>query len=63
MSGGITMSKAMLNTKPRYPRKGVQQPTMNKVIIPQLCHLTPIWAFDPPILLTATRPGAIKLVK
>jgi hypothetical protein len=22
MSGGITMSKALLNTKPRYPRKG-----------------------------------------
>ena len=63
MSGGITMSKALLNTKPRYPRKGVQQPTMNKVIIPQLCNLTPMWAFDPPIFLTGKREGAIELVK
>ena len=63
MSGGITMSKALLNTKPRYPRKGVQQPTMNKVIIPQLHNLTLMWAFDPPIFLTGKREGAIELVK
>ena len=63
MSGGITMSKALLNTKPRYPRKGVQQPTMDKVIIPQLCNLTPMWVFDPPIFLTGKRAGAIELVK
>ena len=25
MSGGITMSKALLNTKPRYPRNGLSQ--------------------------------------
>ena len=70
MSGGITMSKALLNTKPRYPRKGksglvveVQQPTMNKVIIPQLRNQTPMWIFDPPIFLTGKRAGAIELVK
>ena len=36
---------------------------MNKVIIPQLCNLTPMWAFDPPIFLTGKREGAIELVK
>ena len=55
MSGGITMSKALLNTKPRYPRKGK--------VVPQLCNLTPMWAFDPPIFLTGKREGAIELVK
>ncbi len=55
MSGGITMSKALLNTKPRYPRKGK--------VVPQLCNLTPMWVFDPPIFLTGKRAGAIELVK
>ena len=49
------MSKALLNTKPRYPRKGK--------VVPQLCNLTPMWAFDPPIFLTGKREGAIELVK
>jgi hypothetical protein len=43
MSGGITMSKALLNTKPRYPRKGK--------VVPQLCNLTPMWITTPPISL------------
>jgi len=34
MSGGITMSKALLNTKPRYPRKGVQHAISRKVLTP-----------------------------
>ena len=55
MSGGITMSKALLNTKPRYPRKGK--------VVPQLHNLTLMWAFDPPIFLTGKREGAIELVK
>ena len=41
MSGGITMSKALLNTKPRYPRKGVQHAISKKVLasIPQLVNI------------------------
>ena len=38
MSGGITMSKALLNTKPRYPRKGVQHAISRKVL-PQLVNM------------------------
>ena len=38
MSGGITMSKALLNTKPRYPRKGVQHAISRKVL-PQLVNI------------------------
>ena len=29
------MSKALLNTKPRYPRKGK--------VVPQLCNLIDVW--------------------
>ena len=54
MSGGITMSKALLNTKPRYPRKGVQHATSRKVL-PQLVNMeddaTPISLIGKPIEL------------
>ena len=43
MSGGITMSKALLNTKPRYPRKGK--------VPPQLVNMEPMSSADPCIFL------------
>jgi len=43
MSGGITMSKALLNTKPRYPRKGK--------VPPQLVNMEPMSSADPRIFL------------
>ena len=43
MSGGITMSKALLNTKPRYPRKGK--------VPPHLVNMEPMSSADPCIFL------------
>ena len=66
MSGGITMSKALLNTKPRYPREGksglvveVQHAISRKVLAstPQLVNIeddhqrTPISLIGKPIEL------------